>query len=48
MNEALSQLPEVSRDLAIKQVLQASEADYECLLEYERSALHCGFSFVSS
>jgi len=48
MNEALSQLPEVSRDLAIKQVLPASEADYECLLEYERSALHCGFSFVAS
>ncbi|WP_246883025.1 PhnD/SsuA/transferrin family substrate-binding protein [Pseudomonas sp. Tri1] len=48
MNEALSQLPEISRDLAIKEVLPASEADYECLLEYERSAAHCGFSFVAS
>ncbi|MDR6956824.1 ABC-type phosphate/phosphonate transport system substrate-binding protein [Pseudomonas brassicacearum] len=48
MNEALIQLPEVSRDLAIKEVLPASEADYECLLEYERRAAHCGFSWVSS
>ena len=48
MNEALGQLPEVSRDLAIKEVLPASEADYECLLEYERSAASRGFSFVAS
>lgn len=48
MNEALGQLPEVSRDLAIKEVLPASEADYECLLEYERSAASRGFSFLSS
>lgn len=48
MNEALKQLPEVSRALAIKEVLPAGEADYECLLEYERSATHRGFSFVSS
>ncbi|UQI29264.1 PhnD/SsuA/transferrin family substrate-binding protein [Pseudomonas bijieensis] len=48
MNEALSQLPEVSRTLAIREVLPASEADYACLLEYERSAAHCGFSFVAS
>ncbi|MGA9702423.1 phosphate/phosphite/phosphonate ABC transporter substrate-binding protein [Pseudomonas sp.] len=48
MNEALGQLPEVSRDLAIKQVLPASEADYECLLEYERSAASRGFSFGPS
>lgn len=48
MNQALSQLPELSRDLAIKEVLPASEVDYECLLEYERSAVHCGFSFVST
>ncbi|AMZ69778.1 MULTISPECIES: phosphate/phosphite/phosphonate ABC transporter substrate-binding protein [Pseudomonas] len=48
MNEALSQLPEISRDLAIREVLPASEADYECLLEYERSAANRGFSFVSS
>ncbi|BBP59963.1 PhnD/SsuA/transferrin family substrate-binding protein [Pseudomonas sp. St316] len=46
MNEALTQLPEVSQALAIKAVLPASEADYECLLEYERSATHRGFSFV--
>lgn len=48
MNEALSQLPEVSRTLAIREVLPASEADYACLLDYERSAAHCGFSFVAS
>jgi len=48
MNEALSRLPEISRDLAIREVLPASEADYECLLEYERSAANRGFSFVSS
>ncbi|MEX5560095.1 PhnD/SsuA/transferrin family substrate-binding protein [Pseudomonas rhodesiae] len=47
MNEALNQLPEVSRDLAIKEVLPASEADYECLLEYERSAASRGFSFLA-
>lgn len=48
MNDALEQLPEVSRDLAIKEVLPANEADYECLLEYERSAASRGFSFVAS
>ncbi|MCP2072769.1 UNVERIFIED_ORG: ABC-type phosphate/phosphonate transport system substrate-binding protein [Pseudomonas lini] len=48
MNEALKQLPEVSRALAIREVLPVSETDYECLLEYERSAAHCDFSFVSS
>ncbi|WP_455825656.1 phosphate/phosphite/phosphonate ABC transporter substrate-binding protein [Pseudomonas graminis] len=48
MNIALSQLPQVSRDLAIKEVLPASEADYECLLEYERSALNRGFLFGPS
>jgi ABC-type phosphate/phosphonate transport system substrate-binding protein len=48
MNQALGELPEVSRDLAIKQVLPASEADYACLLDYERSAARCGFSFLSS
>jgi len=47
MNEALSQLPEISGDLAIKEVLPASDEDYECLLEYERRALSCGFLFVS-
>lgn len=48
MNQALSQLPEVSLDLAIKEVLPASEVDYACVLEYERSALDRGFSFVST
>lgn len=48
MNEALSQLPEISRDLAIREVLPASEADYACLLQYKRSAANRGFSFVSS
>lgn len=47
MNDALNQLPEISRDLAIKEVLPASEMDYECFLEYERIATQSGFSFVS-
>lgn len=47
MNEALNQLPQVSRDLAIKEVLPASELDYECLVEYERKGVNGGFSFVS-
>ncbi|WP_338473477.1 PhnD/SsuA/transferrin family substrate-binding protein [Pseudomonas sp. MS646] len=48
MNEALKQLPEVSRTLALTEVLPASEADYECLLAYERHATRRSFSFVSS
>lgn len=47
MNEALSQLPEVARELAIREVLPASAEDYECLADYERMAAHNGFSFVA-
>ena len=47
MNEALKQLPEVAQDLAIKEVLPASEEDYEVLLQYELFAVERGFSFIN-
>ncbi|MDQ0121856.1 ABC-type phosphate/phosphonate transport system substrate-binding protein [Pseudomonas lini] len=47
LNEALRQLPEVAEDLAIKEVLPASDEDYEVLRKYERFATGRGFSFVS-
>jgi ABC-type phosphate/phosphonate transport system substrate-binding protein len=46
LNEALRQLPEVAQALAIKEVLPASDEDYEVLLQYERFATGRGFSFV--
>jgi ABC-type phosphate/phosphonate transport system substrate-binding protein len=36
MNQALKDLPDVARVLAIDEVIPASEADYEVLLQYER------------
>lgn len=47
MNEALKQLPEVAQDLAIKEVLPASEEDYEVLLQCELFAVERGFSFIN-
>ena len=38
MNQALTQLPDVSHTLAIERVLPASEQDYEVLLDYQRQA----------
>jgi ABC-type phosphate/phosphonate transport system substrate-binding protein len=38
MNQALKDLPDVARVLAIDEVIPASEADYELLLQFEREA----------
>jgi ABC-type phosphate/phosphonate transport system substrate-binding protein len=43
MNQALRDLPEVAEVLAIREVLPASEADYQVLLDYQREALDLGF-----
>jgi ABC-type phosphate/phosphonate transport system substrate-binding protein len=43
MNQALGELPEVADVLAIREVLPASEADYEVLLQYQREARDLGF-----
>lgn len=42
MNQALTDLPDVARVLAIGDVIPASEADYEVLMQYERDAFLCG------
>lgn len=47
LNDALKQLPEVAKSLAIKEVLPASKEHYEILLQYERFAVERNFSFVS-
>lgn len=44
MNQALKDLPEVAAVLAIAEVLPASEADYQVLLEYERAAMDMGIT----
>lgn len=44
MNQALKDLPEVAAVLAITEVLPASEADYQVLLQYERAAMHMGIT----
>jgi ABC-type phosphate/phosphonate transport system substrate-binding protein len=38
LNQALKDLPDVARVLAIDEVVPASEADYEVLMQYERDA----------
>jgi ABC-type phosphate/phosphonate transport system substrate-binding protein len=43
MNQALKVLPDVAHVLAIDEVIPASEADYEVLLDYEREAHVVGF-----
>ena len=42
MNQALRDLPQVGEVLAITEVLPASEADYEVLLQYEQAAKELG------
>ncbi|WP_447649456.1 phosphate/phosphite/phosphonate ABC transporter substrate-binding protein [Pseudomonas abietaniphila] len=44
MNQALKDLPEVAAVLAIAEVLPASEADYQVLLQYERAAMDMGIT----
>lgn len=42
MNQALLDLPDVAQALAIRQVLKASEEDYQVLLNYEQQAIEQG------
>lgn len=44
MNQALSDLPDVAQSLAITQVIPASEADYQVLLDYEAQAAQSGLA----
>jgi ABC-type phosphate/phosphonate transport system substrate-binding protein len=44
MNQALKDLPEVAAVLVIAEVLPASEADYQVLLQYERAAMDMGIT----
>jgi ABC-type phosphate/phosphonate transport system substrate-binding protein len=44
MNQALAELPDVAKALAISQVLPAAEDDYQVLLDYERQAQALGLS----
>ncbi len=44
MNRALKDLPEVAQVLAIAEVLPASEADYQVLLDYQRQAQDLGLN----
>jgi hypothetical protein len=44
MNQALKDLPEIAAVLAIAEVLPASEADYQVLLQYERAAMDMGIT----
>ncbi|KGF66345.1 phosphate/phosphite/phosphonate ABC transporter substrate-binding protein [Pseudomonas lutea] len=46
MNQALLEHPEVAAALAIREVLPASEADYEVLLDYQRQAASLGLHEV--
>lgn len=46
MNQALRDLPEVAEVLAIREVLPATEADYQVLLDYQREALDLGFDLL--
>lgn len=47
MNQTLQALPEVAAILAIEQVLAATEADYEVLLDYEREAQALGLASIN-
>lgn len=46
MNAALEQLPQVGECLGLREVLPASLADYECLLDYQREATLQGFEVL--
>ena len=46
MNQALLDLPEVAQVLAIGEVLSASAADYQVLLDYERQARDAGLPWL--
>lgn len=42
MNQALNELPDIAHVLAISEVLPASEADYQVLLDYQQQAVSLG------
>lgn len=46
MNQALNELPDVAHALAISDVLPASEADYQVLLDYQQQAISLGFPLL--
>jgi ABC-type phosphate/phosphonate transport system substrate-binding protein len=46
MNQALLDLPEVAAVLAIREVLPATEADYEVLLDYQHKAASLGLDKI--
>lgn len=46
MNAALEQLPQVGDCLRLREVLSASLADYECVLDYQREATLQGFEVL--
>lgn len=46
MNQALLDLPDVARVLAIREVLAASALDYQVLLDYEHQACEAGLALL--
>ncbi|HEX8540805.1 MAG TPA: PhnD/SsuA/transferrin family substrate-binding protein [Pseudomonas sp.] len=46
MNQALADLPDVAQVLAIREVLSASAADYQVLLDYEHQARESGLPWL--
>ncbi|UZJ61697.1 PhnD/SsuA/transferrin family substrate-binding protein [Pseudomonas sp. KU26590] len=46
MNQALNELPDVAHVLAISEVLPASEADYQVLLDYQQQAVSHGLPML--
>jgi ABC-type phosphate/phosphonate transport system substrate-binding protein len=46
MNQALNELPDVAHTLAISEVLPASEADYQVLLDYQQQAVSLGMPLL--
>ncbi|WP_207266786.1 phosphate/phosphite/phosphonate ABC transporter substrate-binding protein [Pseudomonas sp. GW101-3H06] len=43
MNQSLSELPDVSEVLGLREVLPASESDYQIILDYQQEAESLGF-----
>ena len=44
MNTALQKLPQVAATLGVQEVLPASEADYQKVLDYRQEAIEYGFA----
>ena len=47
MNAALQQLPQVATSLGVQEVLPASEADYQKVLDYRQEATEYGFAVLA-